>query len=290
MLGAAFQQVDNISLFYPCEFTPEYIGIPPVFPNEQPNKTIGGGFVDTYVSGLAAGCWLLAVGCWQLHVLLSCMHTCQGVYIACGIQMCVLGDSGWASAGLWRWGITSGLCRMGTTASPHIASQIDDAVAQEAPCSRAYICCTFVAVAPLVPCCSQGFNSFQPDVPPKVPAALNATIGKVPKGYGVLPKSAHSRHLLQAPAAAPAAPAAKPTTAVNGAAPKTAAPAGGAAKEAPVPGAANNKLLPLRTEVNSSFFTPLKVAAGISSSFLAQGLTPANSDALKELSGTEELQ
>lgn len=159
----------------------------------------------------------------------------------------------------------------------------------EPPCSRAYMCCKSATVAPLGPCL-QGFNSFQPDVPPKVPAALNATIGKVPKGYGVLPKSAHSRHLLQAPAAAPGAPAAKPTTAVNGAAPETAAPAGGAAKEAPVPGAANNKLLPLRTEVNSSFLTPLKVAAGISSSFLAQGLTPANSEALKELSGTEELQ
>jgi hypothetical protein len=52
----------------------------------------------------------------------------------------------------------------------------------------------------------------------------------------------------------------------------------------------NNRLLPLQTEVNSSFLVPLKVAAGISSSFLAQGLTPADSDALKEFSGTEELQ
>lgn len=50
ILGSAFQQVNNFSLFYPTEFTPEYIGIPPVYPNEDPNKTIGGGFVDTYVS------------------------------------------------------------------------------------------------------------------------------------------------------------------------------------------------------------------------------------------------
>jgi hypothetical protein len=49
-------------------------------------------------------------------------------------------------------------------------------------------------------------------------------------------------------------------------------------------------LLPLKTEVNSIFLVPLKVAAGISSSFLSQGLTPADSDALKELSGTEELE
>jgi hypothetical protein len=53
---------------------------------------------------------------------------------------------------------------------------------------------------------------------------------------------------------------------------------------------ANNRLLPLQTEVNSSFLVPLKVAAGISSSFLSQGLTPADSDAAKEFSGTEELQ
>lgn len=50
MLGSLFQKVNTTSLFYPCEFTPEYVGVPPVFPNEQPNKTIGGGFVDTYVS------------------------------------------------------------------------------------------------------------------------------------------------------------------------------------------------------------------------------------------------
>jgi hypothetical protein len=50
ILGSAYQQIDNFSLFYPCEFTPEYTGIPPVYPNEQPNKTIGGGFVDTFVS------------------------------------------------------------------------------------------------------------------------------------------------------------------------------------------------------------------------------------------------
>lgn len=135
----------------------------------------------------------------------------------------------------------------------------------------------------------QGFNSWQPETPPKVPAALSATIGKVPAGYGTLPKSAHSRHLLQTPDAT-AAPAAKRPTAVNGAAPKTAT--NGAAPAGDVSAAAmtNNRLLPLQTEVNSSFLVPLKVAAGISSSFLAQGLTPADSDALKEFSGTEELQ
>lgn len=136
----------------------------------------------------------------------------------------------------------------------------------------------------------QGFNSWQPETPPKVPAALKATIGKVPAGYGTLPKSAHSRHLLQQTPAATAAPAAKTPTPVNGAAPKTAtngaAPAGNVSAAA----LANNKLLPLQTEVNSSFLVPLKIAAGISSSFLAQGLTPAESEAMKEFSGTEELQ
>lgn len=180
----------------------------------------------------------------------------------------------------------------------------------------------------------QGFNSFAPADPPKVPAALAATLGKVPPGYGVLPKSAHSRHLLQAaPAAAAAlalAPGANPsilpqngaaftpatngaapgatatngsapapfkpgTIALNGTAPKTAtngAAPGANATTGGAPGAAlaNNKLLPLQTQVNSSFLVPLKVAAGISSSFLAQGLTPANSEAMKEFTGTEELQ
>ena len=54
VLGSLFQKVgegiNGTSLFYPCEFTPEYAGVPPVYPNEQPNKTVGGGFVDTYVS------------------------------------------------------------------------------------------------------------------------------------------------------------------------------------------------------------------------------------------------
>jgi hypothetical protein len=54
--------------------------------------------------------------------------------------------------------------------------------------------------------------------------------------------------------------------------------------------AALNTQLPFPVAVNSSFIVPLKVAAGISSSFLSQGLTPADSDALKELTGTEELQ
>lgn len=151
--------------------------------------------------------------------------------------------------------------------------------------------------------CLQGFNSFPPEVPPTIPAPLKATIGKVPAGYGVLPDSAHSRRreLLQA-AAAGAAAVPPTTTAVNGApAAKAASPAGaapGAAAAKAGPGAgvpatalANNGLLPLKTEVNSSFLVPLKVAAGISSSFLAQGLTPApDSEALKELTGTEELQ
>jgi len=51
VLGSLFNDINNMSLFYPCEFTAEYIGIPPVFPNEQPNKTVGGGLVDTQVSG-----------------------------------------------------------------------------------------------------------------------------------------------------------------------------------------------------------------------------------------------
>lgn len=48
-----------MSLYYACEFTPEYIGIPPVFPAEQPNRTVGGGLVDTYVSFTCLGVWVL---------------------------------------------------------------------------------------------------------------------------------------------------------------------------------------------------------------------------------------
>lgn len=48
----------SLNIYYPpplsptttVEFTPEYIGVPPVIPNEQPNKTVGGGLVDTIVS------------------------------------------------------------------------------------------------------------------------------------------------------------------------------------------------------------------------------------------------
>lgn len=134
----------------------------------------------------------------------------------------------------------------------------------------------------------QGFNSFPPDVPPKVPAALKATLGKVPQGFGIVPKSARGKRLRQLLQAS--APAPKTTTAVNGAAAPSTTATNGAAPGPAVPGAANNKLLPLPTEVNSSFVVPLKIAAGISSSFLAQGLAPADSDALKELTGTEELE
>lgn len=72
VLGSLFQKVNTTSLFYPCEFTPEYIGVPPVYPNEQPNKTIGGGFVDTYVSwhavdaDVAGRCQLLSTCMLQL--------------------------------------------------------------------------------------------------------------------------------------------------------------------------------------------------------------------------------
>lgn len=109
-----------------------------------------------------------------------------------------------------------------------------------------------------------------------MPPPLKASLGKVPKGFGlVLPKSTKGRRLLQA----------QGSTAVNGA-----APTGAQASGIPATALANNGLLPLITEVNSSFLVPLKVAAGISSSFLAQGLAPAESDALKELTGTEELE
>jgi hypothetical protein len=110
--------------------------------------------------------------------------------------------------------------------------------------------------------------------------------------------------LLQAAAAGAAAvpPTTTSTAAIGAPAGKAAAPAAAAsgataagAKAGPGAGVpatalANNGLLPLKTEVNSSFLVPLKVAAGISSSFLAQGLTPANSESLKEFTGTEELQ
>lgn len=143
---------------------------------------------------------------------------------------------------------------------------------------------------------TQGFNSFPPEVPPQVPPPLKATLGKVPPGYGVLPKSTKGkrlRQLLQTPgtvALAPAPGSAAPdATAVNGGAaggPKRTGPGAGI----PAAALANNGLLPLKTELNSSFVVPLKVAAGISSSFLAQGLAPAESDALKEMTGTEELE
>jgi hypothetical protein len=54
VLGSLFNRVDNASLFFPVEFTPQYIGVPPVIPNEQSNKTVGGGFVDPVVRWLVS--------------------------------------------------------------------------------------------------------------------------------------------------------------------------------------------------------------------------------------------
>jgi hypothetical protein len=150
---------------------------------------------------------------------------------------------------------------------------------------------------------TQGFNSLAPTDPPKVPAGLASTLGKVPPGFNKpLPKSAkvgRRRALLQGAAAAPgaqpaASAAAAPKAAAPGAsvgtAPTTKAPAAAAAPGAAAAASGINSLLPLSTEVNTTFVVPLKVAAGISSSFLAQGLAPAESGALKELTGTEELE
>jgi hypothetical protein len=71
VLGSLFNHVDNMSLFFPCEFTPQYIGIPPVFPNEQANKTVGGGFVDPVVSS-AAGAPVSTHAC----LLAVCARSC----------------------------------------------------------------------------------------------------------------------------------------------------------------------------------------------------------------------
>jgi hypothetical protein len=47
ILGTIFRRVQASSRFYPVEFTPLYIGCPPVFVNStNPNATVGGGFVD----------------------------------------------------------------------------------------------------------------------------------------------------------------------------------------------------------------------------------------------------
>lgn len=47
MLGTMFTRMKNTSYFAPIEFTPLYIGCPPALVNtSNPNRTVGGGFVD----------------------------------------------------------------------------------------------------------------------------------------------------------------------------------------------------------------------------------------------------
>eukprot|EP00775_Hariotina_reticulata_P001277 gene1277-1617_t len=157
-----------------------------------------------------------------------------------------------------------------------------------------------------------GFNSLPPKPAPVVPKALQASLGQVPANLWApipsalvgSPSAAGKRHrsLLQGAAAAPASAAAPPaggtsepvkTVAAEGAVPgdqvSAVVPPQGTGSAAAAADVGYNKLLPLETSVNSSFIVPLKIAAGISSSFMAQGLMPANNKALQELTGTEKL-
>jgi hypothetical protein len=155
-----------------------------------------------------------------------------------------------------------------------------------------------------------GFNSLPPRPAPVVPEALQASLGQVPANlWAPIPSASvrsrgtagkRRRSLLQGAAAAPAPVAASPIGGASGngqpgvaggAVPgdQVAPEAARATTGSTVNDMGNNELLPLETTVNSSFIVPLKIAAGISSSFMAQGLKPAENEALQELTGTEKL-